>query len=170
MSGTLSFTGTVDPVAFLGWYNSANLNQRIGIGVANPIPVGGGIRWQTQSGNTAATGVTSQNVNSTTTNSTLAPGTYPFTFTYDGAGHMNGNIGSLVFLQRNYAVPTNQNLNLNRFGFLQKSTADDNVNTFTWNISEINYTGETQVPEPACLTLLGLAATLSALRIRARRC
>jgi hypothetical protein len=168
MSGTLSFTGTVDPVAFLGWYNSANLNQRIGIGVANPIPVGVGIRWQTQSGNTGATGVTSQNVNSTTTNSTLPPGTYAFTFTYDGAGHMNGSIGSLVFLQRNYAQPTNQALNMNRFGFLQKSTSDDNVNTFTWNISNINYTGETQVPEPSCLAWLAISIALMN-QVRRRR-
>ena len=160
MSGTLQFTGTFDPVAFLGWYNSANLNERIGLGVANPIPAGGGIRWQTQSGNVAGNGVVSQNVNSTTTNSTLVPGTYAFNFTYDGAGHMNGNIGSLVFLQRNYAAPTNQNLNLNRFGFLQKSTADDNAHTFSWNISDINYTGETQVPEPAGLVLVSLGGVL----------
>ena len=58
---------------------------------------------------------------------------------------MTGNIGSLVFVQRVYAQPTNQNLNLDRFGFLQKSTSDDNAHTFTWNISNISYTGETQV-------------------------
>ena len=144
MSGTVSFTGGFDPVVFIGWYHSTNLNERIGIGVANPIPAGTGIRWQTQSGNVAGTGVVSQNFGANTTVSTYAPGTYPFTFTYDGIGHMAGTFNGVNFA-RNYAAPTNLALQMDRFGFLQKSTSDDNVNTITLNISNISYTGQTDV-------------------------
>ena len=153
MSGTVNFSNAFDPVMFFGWYNSSNLNQRIGLGVANPVPAGGGIRWQTQSGNTGATGVVSQNLGANTTVSTFAPGTYSFTFAYDGAGHMTGTFDTLNFA-RNYAQPTNTDLNMDRFGFLQKSSVDDDLNTYTLNMSNINYTGESQVPEPSSLALL----------------
>ncbi|MBA3484222.1 MAG: PEP-CTERM sorting domain-containing protein [Pirellulales bacterium] len=142
MSGTVQFTGGFDPVTFFGWYNTANLNQRIGIGVANPVPAGGGIRWQTQSGSVSGTTVNSQNVSDNTSTSTFAPGTYTFNFAYDGLGHMTGDFGGTMFA-RNYALPNNTALNLDRFGFLQKSGSDDNVNTFTLNVSNITYTGET---------------------------
>ena len=73
MSGTMTFSGAFDPVAFLGWYSSTNLNQRIGIGVADTAPAGGGIRWQTQSGNLGGTAITSQNVGTTTANMHFLP-------------------------------------------------------------------------------------------------
>jgi hypothetical protein len=162
MSGQVSYSSSVfDPVMFFGWYNSSNLNQRIGLGVANPVPAGSGIRWQTQSGNTGATGVVSQNLGANTTVSTFPPGTYSFTFNYDGDGHMTGTFGSLNFA-RNYAVPTNQDLNMDRFGFLQKATADDDSHTYTLRIHELNYTGETQIPEPASVLLLALGSMFAA--------
>jgi hypothetical protein len=148
MSGTVQFTGGFDPVFFLGWYDSTNLNERIGIGAANPSPVGGGIRWQTQSGNTAGTGIVNQNFTNNTTTSTLPPGTYAFTFNYNGAGNMSGTFGTINF-SRNYAQPSNQNLNMDRFGFLQKASTDDDAHFFTVNISDINYTGEIQYTPPA---------------------
>jgi hypothetical protein len=148
MSGTVQFTGGFDPVFFLGWYDSTNLNERIGIGAANPSPAGGGIRWQTQSGNVAANGVVSQNFTGSTTTSTLPPGTYSFTFNYDGVGHMTGTLGAINFA-RNYAAPADQDLNMDRFGFLQKSTTDDDAHSFVVHISDINYTGETQYVPPA---------------------
>ena len=169
MSGTVQFTSGYDPVFFFGWYDSTNLNERIGLGAANPVPAGAGTRWQTQSGNTAATGVVSQDLNTSTTNSTFAPGTYNFTFSYDGAGHMTGTLGTLNWA-RNYAAPTNQDLNMNRFGFLQKSTADDDVHTFVVNVSNINYTGETQVSAPRCpATTTTMAESTPAITSRGAR-
>ena len=146
MSGTVTFSNAFDPVMFIGWYNSNNLIERIGIGVANPVPAGTGIRWQTQSGNVAGTGVLSQNFTASTTTSTFAPGTYSFTFEYDGSGHMTGMFDTLAFA-RNYALPNNALLNMDRFGILQKSNADDDVNTYTFSISNLNYTGDTQISE-----------------------
>ncbi len=167
MSGTVQFSGVVDAVMFLGWYDSTNLNERIGLGVANPVPAGARIRWQTQSGNVAGNGVVSQNLGATTTLSTFAAGTYAFTFDYNGAGNMTGTFGSLAWA-KNYAAPTNQDLNMDRFGFLQKSTSDDNA-TYTLNISNINYTGQNQIPEPSALALAGCLLPAGAwLRRRAR--
>jgi hypothetical protein len=146
MSGTVTFSNAFDPVMFFGWYNSSNLNERIGMGVANPVPEGTGIRMQTQSGNVAGTGVVSQNVTGSTTTSTFAPGTYSFTFNYDGQGHMTGTFHETNFA-RNYALPTNALLNMDRFGILQKSTMNDDVNSYTFSISDLTYTGQTDFVE-----------------------
>lgn len=158
MSGSVTFSNAFDPVMFIGWYNSSNLNERIGLGLANPVPAGTGIRWQTQSGNLGATGYVSQTFASNAA-STFAPGTYSFTFAYDGAGHMTGTFDTMAF-SKNYAQPTNTSLNLNRFGLLQKSSTNDDVNSYTFSISNVTYTGQTSViPEPgsAMLTLMGFA-------------
>jgi hypothetical protein len=144
MSGTVSYPAApVDPVLFFGWYHSTNLNERIGIGLADPIPVGSGIRWQTQSGNVAGTGVVSQNFGSNTTNSTYATGTYPFTFHYDGSGHMTGTFNGVNFA-RNYALPNNAVLAMDKFGLLQKSTSNNDA-TFQITFSNISYTGQTDL-------------------------
>jgi hypothetical protein len=148
MSGTIQFTGAFDPVFFFGWFDSTNPNERIGIGAADPSPAGSGVRWQTQSGNAAATGIVSQNFTGSTATSKFAPGIYSFTFNYDGAGHMTGTFGTINFA-RNYSAPTNPDLNMDRFGFLQKSSTDDDAHTFIVNVSNINYTGETQYSPPA---------------------
>ncbi|MBA3481746.1 MAG: hypothetical protein H0T51_08020 [Pirellulales bacterium] len=165
MSGTVTFTvpspPSVDPVWFLGWYNSSNIFDRIGLGAANPVPFpAAALRWQTIAPNPTNTGTVFKNLNTTNANSTFSNGTYPFNLTYNGAGNISGTFGAVNF-SHTFTTPANQSLAMDRFGFLQPASSGGQ-GSFSLTISDINYTGESQVPEPSALVLAGCIAPLAA--------
>jgi hypothetical protein len=158
MSGTITFAvnAPVDPTLFIGWYNSALPNQRLGFGFADQVGQNNTyLRVMTQSTSTgtsiASQGIFGNGSPATVWNapSTLPSGTYPFTFNYDGDGHMTGTFGvdgSNVPIPwaRNWAFPlaTGNNQDLDTFGF-QQTTAAGGSATLTLNVTSLSYTGQT---------------------------
>jgi hypothetical protein len=146
MSGSITFnspTGSqIDPIWFLGFYNSTTNTHRVGLSAANAnATTGDKLRFQTQSTNAAGTG-TAQVDLASGGNEDIPDGTYSFNFTYSGTTHqMTATIGSFT-ATATYAYTGAADLN--RFGFLQPANTA-NTATFTASITNINYTGETQV-------------------------
>jgi hypothetical protein len=163
---SLSMTGKItvnnpnnaDPSWFFGWYRSTDIRFRLGFGVADSSA--NNIRLQAQRGN----GGTITSLNLTTDGSNTATlavtpnGTYDFTFTYVPGS--SNNLTVQVDPTGSNWRRVNQTVNLatpdifDRFGFLQLGNAAANQTTFDVIFSDINYTGETQVPEPGSLAVL----------------
>jgi PEP-CTERM motif-containing protein len=172
MSGkiTVSNPNNADPSWFFGWYKSSDIRFRLGFGVANQST--NNLRMQAQRAN----GGTATSLNLTTDGSNTATlastpnGTYDFSFVYTPGATNNLTV---------HIDPTgsdwrrvNQTVNLatanifDRFGFLQIGAAAADPTTFGVTFSDINYTGETQVPEPAALAFVALGMLFALVRRR----
>jgi hypothetical protein len=166
LSGTFSFTNpnNADPMFFLGFYNSEPGTpagkHRLGLAVGDESA--GLMRIQSQAGN----GVT-QITNTLTTTGAAPPtahdpighvpaGTYSFDFDYTATGRMfNASIsdGTTTWF-RNVELPAAFNVPdlFDSFGYYQfgntvtATPPASNSVTFTFNVSNIDYTGDTDAP------------------------
>jgi hypothetical protein len=160
MSGSITFNAPtspqIDPVWFLGFYNNTTNTHRVGLSAANATPAAGdALRFQIQSTAAAGTSVVNADL-ANGGNENIADGTYAFSLTYNGTTHsISASIGSFT-ASATYAYTGTADLN--RFGFLQPANTAD-TSTFTASITNINYTGETQVSGslPAAPTALSAA-------------
>jgi hypothetical protein len=176
ISGTLSFTNpnNVDPNIFFGFYNSAGVTSvnthRLGIAFADQAV--NQFRAQMQAGNGAAAPTTlTMDTNGATAGGTapLAAGTYAFSVTYTAAtGAFAASVGpvsnSTTLPAGTFQVAGAADM-LDRFGFLQIASSTT-LTPFTLNVTNFNYTGETQVPEPTGLVLFCIGGVLIAARRR----
>nr|MBA3484239.1 right-handed parallel beta-helix repeat-containing protein [Pirellulales bacterium] len=157
ISGTLSFTNpsNVDPNIFFGFYNSAGTSStnthRLGIAFADSSA--GFFRAQMQGVNGAAVTTLNLDTNGATAGGTqpLAAGTHAFSISYTAAtGAFTAAVGPVSFSTTlaagTFQVAGNAD-KLDRFGFLQLNATNVET-TYTLNVQDINYTGETQLQAP----------------------
>lgn len=176
MSGkiTIANPNNADPSWFFGWYSSTDLRYRLGIAAADSTLGANNLRLQANYGNGGV--ITSANLTTdgtnTAANANTPNGTYDFTFAYTPGPSNNLTV---------HVAPTGsdwrrENLTLNfatadkfdRFGFLQFGNSAADTTTFGVTVSDINYTGETQlVPEPT--SLIGIGLVLSSMVCLLRR-
>ena len=82
-------------------------------------------------------------------NTNIPDGTYSFSLSYSGLNRVvTASVGSF---SATYTYAFTGPNDLNRFGFLQPVASGSNTLTFDVSISNINYTGETQVGVPQTL-------------------
>jgi hypothetical protein len=168
MSGkiTISNPSSADPSWFFGWYSSTDYRYRLGFAAVQAVNMPpNAIRMQLVRGNGGA--ATAFNLTDDGTNSSLKAvtpdGTYDFTFAYTPGAtnnltahiHPTGTDWRRVNLTLNVSTPNV----FDRFGFLQIGTAASTTNpaldaaTIQMIVSDLNYTGETQTPEPSASLL-----------------
>lgn len=153
-SGTISFSNpsNVDPNIFFGFYNSAGTTsvntQRLGLAFADSAA--GFFRVQMQAVNGTSVTTFALDTNGTMAGGTqqLAAGSYTFNINYTApAGIFTVTVGPMSFsttlAATSFQVPGNAD-RLDSFGFLQLNTSNV-ATTYTLNIANISYTGETQV-------------------------
>ena len=177
ISGTLSFTNpnNDDPNIFFGFYDSTGVTSvntsRLGLAFADQAV--GQFRAQMQGGSGLAAPTTlTLDTNGSTAGGTapLAAGTYAFSVTYTAAtGAFAATVGpvsnSTILPPATFQVAANAD-KMDRFGFLQIASSNT-LTPFTLNVTNFNYTGETQVPEPSSFVLLCIGGASLAAR---RRC
>jgi hypothetical protein len=175
MEGTITFNSPTEtePNFCFCWYNSQDTRHRIGLGISNltdaqNLPAGDGIgavanklRIDFGYGATGGNSFTNVSADGTTTqsptNSVIPNGTYPFTFDYtpgvigQPGGTMSATVGDFFrtvspLVNQPY---TNDFFTLDRFGFVQRATANvlqNPTNTYTVVFSNVTYTGGTAAP------------------------
>lgn len=186
-TGTLTFTNpnNLDPNFFFGFYAGAGLastnTQRLGLAFADS-----GVNFFRAQG-TARGSTTLTTTNTLTTTGAapspangptamLAAGTYPFSFSYVASTRLfSASVGPNF---RNVTLPVGYASAdpdaLTRFGFIQFGdqvvAAPPNPQPpFTFTISDINYSGNSLIPEPATGMLLGLGMMTTAFGVRRKR-
>lgn len=164
VSGTLTFneSGEVDPNFWLGFFNRDASGEPV---VNEPqvviAPADNGLadsfRWIIR----ASDGVTPQ---FQVVDANIPDGTYSFSLSTDGSGLITASIGSF---SNSTSVTLPAGTTFDTLGFGQSGGSD--AATFTLSVSDITYTGQTPVPEPAGLAVLAAGGLLLAAR-RRRRC
>jgi PEP-CTERM motif-containing protein len=180
MSGKITFTNpsNVDPLWHFGWFSSTNVTNRLGFS-ANDASLGANhFRYQTAwsvlspSGSGAKNMATDDSgVNSAL--SSIPAGTYNFTLTYTpgASNNLSAQIdpGGSNWRAINMTVNRSTAGVFDRFGFLQLGQGSPVTTTFTTTVNDINYTGETQVPEPASMVMLLFAGVVFAAQLRRKK-
>ncbi len=167
MSGriTIANPSSADPSWFFGWYSSTDYRFRLGFAAVQAVNMPpNAIRMQIVRGNGGA--ATALNLTNDGTSSALKAvtpdGTYDFTFNYTPGA--SNNLTAHIDPTGTDWRRVNQTVNLatpnvfDRFGFLQIGSAPSgntvlDAATIQMIVSDLNYTGETQTPEPPASTL-----------------
>ncbi|MBA4106588.1 MAG: hypothetical protein C0485_12590 [Pirellula sp.] len=167
MSGTitLSSPNNADPSWFFGWYSSTDYRYRLGFSAAQAVPTApNAIRMQLSRGNGGGATPTnlSSDGNGSALTATIPDGTYNLSFVYTpgASNNLTAHIQSIdkdwrkLSLTVGYFTPDV----FDRFGFLQSgatpiATPGFDARTFDVTVSNLNYTGESLIPEPSAATL-----------------
>jgi MYXO-CTERM domain-containing protein len=161
VSGTLTFAegAEIDPDFWIGFFNRgpdgepSRAEPQL---VISPADNGadGSFRWIIRTDNGDQAPLTNFLIGSP-----IANGTYPFTLSYSG-GTVSASVGGSSTSGTTTEVA---GATFDSFGFAQPPA--NAAGSFSLSIENITYTGQTDVPEPAGLALLGVAG-LFALRRR----
>lgn len=165
MSGTITVSNpnNADPSWFFGWYSSTDYRSRLGISAAQAVQLSNpvnAIRMQVAwgSGGGPTTRPITDNGSNSGSRAVTPAGSYDFSFVYTPGTSNN----LTVHIDRNGVNWRRENLPVNlstpnvfdRFGFLQVGAAPGpnpalDALTFQAIMSDLNYTGQSPLPEPA---------------------
>lgn len=170
MSGTITLSSPnhADPSWFFGWYKSDDYRYRLGFSAAQAVfNPPNAIRMNIARGNggAAATPLAlTSDGGSSSLNATIPNGTYDFSFSYTPGASNNLSVhitsANTDWRRENQTVNWSTPNVFDRFGFLQigaMATANDAL-TFDVIVSDLNYTGESLIPEPSASTLAAICA------------
>lgn len=167
MSGTIRISNpsSADPSWFFGWYSSTDYRFRLGFSAAQAVNMPpNATRMQIARGNGGAlTSLALTHDGSSAASRAVTPdGTYDFTFTYTPGS--SNNLTAHIDPTGTDWRRVNQTVNLStpnvfdRFGFLQIGSAPTanpalDAATIEMIVSDLNYTGQSNAPEPPTSTL-----------------
>lgn len=145
-NGTLTFDASsnasiADPVFYFGFFDNEGLTAgAFGFSIANETATS--FRFRSAAGTTQSSG----------SGIVVGDGTYAFDLDVNNAQSAGSkvrfrlvNSALVTVVDVSVNIPVGLTLSADSFGFLQPLAASDSDNTFSMSVSDINYTGETQV-------------------------